>query len=123
MSKNLLEIFNRYTPSAQFAEILLSADASGISLRADKPQRIIEVTAPFPRVVPRETLYKIEEEIRKAYDLNAVRICPRYASEFFGIAQIPDLLMETNRRGIVANGFFNQCDYRLANGELNIEIP
>ena len=38
-------------------------------------------------------------------------------------ALIPDLLMETNRRGIVANGFFNQCDYRLTNGELNIEIP
>ena len=123
MSKNLLEIFNRYTPSAQTAEILLSADASGISLRADKPQRIIEVTAPFPRIIPKHTLYKIEEEIRAAYELNAVRICPRYRAELFGIAQIPDLLMETNRRGIVANGFFNHCEYRLSEGQLDVEIP
>ncbi|MBQ8309771.1 MAG: PolC-type DNA polymerase III [Clostridia bacterium] len=123
MSKNLLEIFNRYTPSAQTAEILLSADASGIFLRADKPQRIIEVTAPFPRIVPKHTLYKIEEEIRATYELNAVRIRPRYDAALFGIAQIPDLLMETNRRGIVANGFFNHCEYRLSDGELNVEIP
>ena len=50
MSKNLLEIFNRYHPDNASAEVLLSADAAGISLRADKEQRIIEVTAPFPRV-------------------------------------------------------------------------
>jgi hypothetical protein len=36
MSKNLLEIFNRYTPDDASARALLSADADGVSLRADK---------------------------------------------------------------------------------------
>ncbi|MBQ7335031.1 MAG: PolC-type DNA polymerase III [Clostridia bacterium] len=123
MSKTLLEIFNRYRPDNEIAQILLSADSSEISLRADKEQRIIEVRAPFPRVIPKRMLYQIEEEIRCAYELNAVRICPRYTAELFDVNQIPDLLIETNRRGIVANGFFNHCDYRLNGGELNIEIP
>lgn len=123
MSKNLLEIFHRYHPDAETAEILLSAETAGITLRADKPQRMIEVTAPFPRVIPKRTFYRIEEEIRAAYELNAVRICPRYDAALFDVAQIPDLLMETNRRGIVANGFFNHCEYRLAGGELLVEIP
>ncbi|MBQ8214249.1 MAG: PolC-type DNA polymerase III [Clostridia bacterium] len=123
MSKNLLEIFNRYTPSAEFAEILLSADANSITLRADKPQRMIEASAAFPRIISKRMLYEIEEEIRTAYQLNAVRICPRYNSSFFDESRIPDLLMETNRRGIVANGFFNHCDYRYSDGVLNIEIP
>ena len=123
MSKNLLEIFNRYTPSAEFAEILLSADADSITLRADKPQRMIEASAAFPRIISKRTLYEIEEEIRKAYRLNVVRICPRYNSTFFDEGRIPDLLMETNRRGIVANGFFYHCDYRYSDGVLNIEIP
>ena len=123
MSKNLLEIFNRYTPDNASAQLLLSADAEGISLRVDKEQRMIEVSAPFPRTIPRKELYRIEEEIRKAYDLNSVRICPIYAANLFDISQIPDLLMETNRRGIVAKGFFDRCEYRLSAGVLDIEIP
>ena len=123
MSKNFLEIFNRYQPSSEFEQILLSADPSSIKLRADKPQRCIEAFAAFPRIIPRLTLYEIEEEIRRAYELNMVRISPRYPSELFGIDRIPDLLMETNRRGIVANGFFNHCDYRLSKELLSIEIP
>ena len=123
MSKNLLEIFNRYQPDAASAEILLLADASGISLRADKEQRIIEVIAPFTRVIPRAQLYRIEEEIRACYDLRSVRICPVYTVDQFDDSQIPDLLMETNRRGIVARGFFDHCEYRLSGNVLNIEIP
>ncbi|MBQ9796732.1 MAG: PolC-type DNA polymerase III [Clostridia bacterium] len=123
MSKNFLEIFNRYQPDAATAEILLSATASGISLRADKEQRMIEVTVPFPRIVPKTELYRIEEEIRQAYELNMVRICPRYDAALFDVSQIPDLLTETNRQGIVANGFFNHCEYRLSGNQLDIEIP
>ncbi len=123
MSKTLTEIFNRYTPDAASAELLSSADASGISLRADRELRIIEVSAPFPRVIPKNTLYRMEEEIRAAYDLKAVRIRPRYQGELFNIERIPDLLMETNRRGIVANGFFNHCEYRLSERTLTVEIP
>ena len=123
MSKNLIEIFNRYDPSSEIAEILRSADPETITLRADKPQRMIEASAAFPQVIPRRVLYRIEEEIRKAYALNMVQLRPRYPSELFDSERIPDLLIETNRRGIVANGFFNHCDYRLSNGVLNIEIP
>ncbi len=123
MSKNLLQIFNRYTPDERFAQILLSADPESIVLRADKPQRLIEVIAAFPQIIPKRTLYEIEEELRRAYQLQSVRICPRYRPELFDNDRIPDLLIETNRRGIVANGFFNHCDYRYGVGVLNIEIP
>ncbi len=123
MSKTFLEIFNRYRPSAEFAQILNAIPPESISLRADRPQRMIEATVAFPRVISKQILYKIEEEIRKEYALNAVRICPRYAPELFDAEQIPNLLVETNRRGIVANGFFNHCDYRLTGHELLIEIP
>ena len=123
MSKNLLEIFNRYHPDDASARVLLSADAGGISLRADKEQRIIEVTAPFPRIIPRAELYRIEEEIRVAYELNSVRICPVYNAALFDVSQIPDLLMETNRRGIVAKGFFDHAEYRLTGNVLDIDIP
>ena len=123
MSRNLLEIFNRYKPRAEFEELLRSADTESIALRVDKPQRLIEASAAFPRVIPKRTLYEIEEEIRTAYDLKMVRLRPRYPTESFDTERVPDLLIETNRRGIVANGFFNHCDYRYSGGVLTVEIP
>ena len=39
MSKTLLEIFHRYTPDPEAAEILSSADRDSISMRADKEKR------------------------------------------------------------------------------------
>ena len=122
MSRTILEIFNRYTPDDEAREILLSADAESIKLRADKEQRLIELSAAFPRQIPKLTLYRIEEAIRQVYELNAVYLRPRYPSELFGQHCIPDLLMETNRQGIVAKGFFDRCSYRLAQNQLNIEI-
>ncbi len=123
MSRTLLEIFNRYEPSDEFAEILRAADPESIKLRADKPQRLIEVSAAFPHIIHKRTLYRLEEEIRQAYQLNMVRILPHYPTEQFDTDCIPDLLIETNRRGIVANGFFNHCEYRLSGNILNVEIP
>ena len=123
MSRNLLEIFSRYEPSPTFADILRSADPESIQVRVDKPQRLIEASAAFPRIIPKRTLYEIEEEIRMAYGLNMVRIRPRYPTQIFDVERVPDLLIETNRRGIVANGFFNRCDYRYSGGVLTVEIP
>ncbi len=123
MSKTILEIFNRYTPDDEARSILLSANADSIQLRADKAQRIVEVRADFPHLIPKLTFYRIEEAIRQIYELNAVRIAPRYSATLFNQSCVPDLLIETNRRGIVANGFFNHCSYRLSEGHLDIEIP
>ena len=123
MSRTILEIFNRYTPDDEAREILLSADADSIQLRADKEQRAVEVTAFFPNRIPKLIFYRIEEAIRRAYELNAVYIRPRYSAALFGQHCIPDLLMETNRQGIVAKGFFDRCSFRLVQDQLHIEVP
>ena len=78
MSRTILEIFNRYNPDDEAKGILLSADADSIQLRADKEQRVVELTASFPNRIPKLTFYRIEEAIRQVYELNAVYIRPRY---------------------------------------------
>lgn len=123
MSKNILEIFSKYQPDEADKRFLLSAVPDSIRVRADREQRIVELHAEFPQILHKPALYKIEEEIRRAYDLVWVRLLPRYPSELFGETCIPDLLMETNREGIVARGFFNHCNYRLQDGRIRIEIP
>ncbi len=123
MSKNLLQIFSKYQPSEADRQWMLSANQDSIRLRYDKEQKIIEISASFPHIIKRPVLYRVEEEIRRAYELNFVHFCPQYPSELFSEAYIPDLLFETNRMGIVANGFFNNCHYRLLDGRLEIDIP
>ena len=123
MSKTLSEILNRYSPTTEAEEIFHSADSESIALRADKQQRALEISAAFSHVIPKIKLYEVEEGIRRAYELNMVRICPRYPNAHFQKENIPDLLMETNRRGIVANGFFNRCDWKLTGGELEVFVP
>jgi len=121
MAKSFFEIFHKYTPSEHFANWL--AGASDIRMRADKEQRILEVSAAFPALVKKRELYEAEAEIAKAYDLSHVRLLPRYPAEFFNENYIPELIAETERIGIVARGFFHTYEARLEGDTLTIEMP
>ncbi|MBR6727807.1 MAG: PHP domain-containing protein [Clostridia bacterium] len=99
------------------------ATATDIRLRADKERRMIEVSAAFPALIKKHTLYAVEAEIAKAYDLSHVRILPRYPAELFDSDYIPELLEETQRVGIVARGFFYSYDAKLEGNELVIKMP
>lgn len=119
--KNLLEIFAKYQPDDTVSEWLLTA--SDISLRADKERRMIEVRAAFPEILRKSALYAVEAGIAKAYELNMVRILPRYPASLFGESYIPELIAETERIGIVARGFFHSFEAHLENDTLLIDLP
>ena len=119
--KTLLEIFSKYQPSESNAKWLVTA--TDIRLRADKERRMIEVSAAFPDLVAKSTLYTVEAEIEKAYQLNLVRILPRYPAELFSQGYIDELIKETERVGIVARGFFHSYRGHLEGNQLIIEMP
>lgn len=123
MSKTLLEILNKYHPSERNAELLKTADPDSVRVRADRDQRILEVCASFPSYISKNILYSIEKEIESAYGLSVMRLLPSYPSELFGKDKIPDLLLELDRQGIVARGFFTMADYRLEEDSLTLFIP
>ncbi len=119
--KNLLEIFQKYTPDALDAAWLTRA--TNISLRADKEKRMIEVRAHFPELVRKSVLYRVEAEIAKAYELTLVRILPQYPRELFGETYIAEVLEETQRIGVVARGFFHSYRASLDEDTVIIEMP
>ncbi len=121
VQKNFLEIFARYHPVDHLIPVLRSA--TDIGRRVDKERRYVEISAHFPRVVDKATIYEIEEGIRQAYTLNRVMLLPKYPPEQFTDAYIPQILTETERVGIVARGFFSQYSHRLSGGVLDIDIP
>ena len=119
--RSLLQILKKYEPGMRYRDILESATSH--TVRADKEKRMLEISAHFPAPIDKEELYAMEEEIRVAYDLAIVRILPHYPAQFYTKAYIPNILMETERVGIVARGFFRHYEINLNENELHIDLP
>ncbi len=121
MAKSFLQIFEKYKPSDNFERILQKAE--NIKIQADKAARMLNASVDFPMLVDKDDIYEIEEGIKKAYQLNMVKIMPHYKSELFDESYIPELMKETEKIGIVAKGFFSNYRYRLEDNTLTVEIP
>ena len=80
-TKNFLEIFSKYLPPTEYNDILLTA--KNIRSRVDREKRILEIRMEFDKLVPKATIYSIEEGLRKAYKLNVAKILPQYPAELF----------------------------------------
>ena len=79
--KTLIEILKRYEPDERTSRLLLLAEDTVV--RADKDSKLLEIKARFPKIIDKRTLYRIEDEIREAYQLNSVRLLPTYDSGLF----------------------------------------
>lgn len=119
--KTLPEILAKYRPDADTRAWLLSA--TDISVRADKENRALQISASFPHLISKDTLYRTEEEIAEVYDLRYVKFLPHYDAALFDASYIPELLKETERVGVVAKGFFHTYRQTLKDSMLLIEIP
>ena len=119
--KSFLEKFYKFEPNNEQYEIL--KDIFDYTLKVNKEKRIIEARVKFANIIPKDKLYKIERDIKKAYELNYVKILPSYQESLFTYEYIPQILTETEAVGIVAKGFFSNYTYDLSDSVLNINIP
>ncbi len=121
MAKTLKELFNKYLPTEEHGKIL----ASGVVCRSrvDKERRIIEVCADFERIIPKSALYDVEDAVKEAYQLQFCKILPKYPKELFDYDYVPEVLLEAERVGMVARGFFGNYRYTLENNKLTVTIP
>ena len=121
MAKTLLQLFNKYIPEDNEAAILNSGIVS--RSRVDKEKRCLEVYADFERIISKQELFSIEENVKKAYSLQLCRIRPHYPQNLFYEGYIKEILLETEREGTVARGFFGNYDYSLSGEKITIRIP
>ena len=119
--KTALEILYKYSPDPTARAILNQAQNPVV--RADKENRALQMELDFPRLVEKDELYRIEEDVAKAYELNYVKFLPHYPAELFTADYVPELLKETERVGVVARGFFGTYRYELKENSLIIRIP
>ena len=114
------KLFAKYEQTDEIRAIL--DDVTGLTPRIDRERRLIELEAGFSRIVPKVDLYKIEDGIREVYELNIVRILPKYDKSLFSKTYIPEAVKELNRVGAVSRGFFNDYDYNVSENQLELKI-
>ena len=119
--KSLKELLSKYIPPEEYQEILNTA--STLETKVNKSERLLEVRAAFPKIIDKKTLYDIEAQVASVYDLRYFKILPTYAAEFFAYEYIPQILIEAERVGTVAKGFFSEYTYELRENKLTIRIP
>ncbi len=120
MSKILRELFTKYNPSSDNMRILNMGTVT--STRVEKEMRIIEVHAYFPEIVNKPSLYDLEKELCRAYEVNHVRIIPQYDAVLFTESYFPQVIMETERLGAVSRGFFDGFTYSFDGTDIFVEV-
>ena len=120
MAKSVTDLLNRYQPGERFRAILASAENRGV--RADRERRCLELDLGFSSLVDKKDLYTMEEEICAAYELRSARLYPHYPSELFCEDYLPQILMETEREGVVSRGFFDRYTCRIEGDTIEISI-
>ena len=114
------KIFSKYTQSD--AERRFLDIASEVSSRFDRERRVVEVTASFSEIIPKDKLYALEDNIRGAYDLSVVRILPKYPRDLWAPNYLPEVMLELNRIGAVSRGFFNEYDFSINENKISIKV-
>ena len=117
---NLKERFKKYDPSSEMSAYM---QANVLNTKADVEQRMIEVIVEFPYIVPKETLFKLENEIKSAYELNYMRILPKYPSDLFSKEYIDEVIKEAYREGAIAKGFFQDYSLEFSYEKIVFKLP
>ena len=116
----LFDKFNKYTPATELAKY---SEAEILGMRVDKELRMLEVDISASIIIPKRDLYRIEAEIKEAYNLNYFRIHPKYNIELYSIDYLDDIILETYRQGAVARGFFDDYSFSKENDTIVIKVP
>ena len=120
MSKNLLQVFNKY--NAVGGRRVWMENSESLTVRADRERRIVEVTAAFPSIIDKDELYAAENDIREEYKLYAVKILPKYPSELLEQSYIPQIFREAGNVRVEVRCFFDGCNYILTDDSLTVNV-
>ena len=122
MAKNLMQIFSRYLPDMETKKFLESAVLFG-NMRADKNARILEVDFSYFSLIPKSKLYKLEDDIGKAYALRSVRLFPKYPKELFTEDYFSEIMYEAYRTNIISKSFLQEYKTEFDGFHITISIP
>lgn len=82
----------------------------------------ITFLARFEKIVPSDDIFAFEKALEEAMKVEKVRLSCRYPEDIFGINCYEELIKLLKRDISVVNGFLDDADVKLENGNLSIKI-
>ncbi|MBQ2710199.1 MAG: hypothetical protein IJF67_18135, partial [Clostridia bacterium] len=113
-------VFSKFEQSAAHRAVL--DRALDVKSRIDRERRVVEAIVEFPEIVSKDILYEIEDKIREVYELNVMRILPKYDASLWTPDYVPEVMRELNRVGAVSRGFFNEYNFKIDGRKLDISV-
>lgn len=97
---------------------------SGEIFKLTYSERLEHITflAHFEKLVPSDDIFAFEKALEEAIKVEKVRLTCRYPEDIFGINCYEELIKLLKRDISVVNGFLDDADVKLENGNLNIKI-
>lgn len=87
---NLMQIFNKSEEIKKYEDLFAPGEILDFTVYQE--QKKIELTAKFPKIVPKDIIFSIAKDIRKAYDLVAIKLYARYSEELFSADYYSEIL-------------------------------
>ena len=114
MQVKISEFLKEYT--SELPETVLSGEI--FKLTYTEKLDSIRFHARFDDVVPSDDVFAFEKAMETAIKVDQVRLACRYPSEKFGMECYGELIKLIKRDIPVVNGFLDDADVRLSEGEL-----
>ena len=121
MEKRFFDIFSRYKPTAEKADLLNRGHSA--QFRYSKDPMRVEVELSFDSREDAELIYEIEDECRTLYNAESFKIFPHFPPESFNVGCLDEIVYEAALYGAVTHGFFTSAEY-FDDGEcITVYIP
>ncbi len=104
---SFIEKFHKYSP--EYPENDAIGKITEYKIKLDEKNRRIICHASFSEYVPHETILNIEKGILEAYQLNSMRLIPRFSDQLFSLSLFPDIFSELKHRTPMGFGFFSNA--------------
>lgn len=117
MEKRVSDFFAAYIDD--LPQNVLDGIIQRLVFSRDKTSLAVEVA--FPHLVGFDDLKAFAVPLKRGLNLREVYMIPKYPSELFSSAAMPDIIAELKRR-VPVNGFLDNADYEISEDELKIVL-
>ncbi|HEX2938161.1 MAG TPA: PolC-type DNA polymerase III [Ruminiclostridium sp.] len=118
--KSITQIFGRVSPEEDSAELLNNTKI--LEMTMSREDRGIEIAVHFNKIAPFSLLRSFELKAAKTYNLNSVKINPRYDGELFCEQSFFEIIEQLKKTIATINGFFNESVCEIDGETLRIKL-
>ncbi len=117
---NLINIFNQSKEIKKYESLFAPGEVLDFTVYQE--QKKIEVIALFPAIVPKDVIFSVAKDIRKAYDLSIIKLFARYPKDLFSESYYPEILTYLSLKMPGVKQFIEHSTATYQDGLLTVQL-